>query len=194
MQIVGDAVHALFNAPIDLDDHPRRAVDCAIALRAWIAGYRGQAEPSAISLGRTRIGIETGPAVVGDVGILTKLDYTAHGDAINAAARLEVANKELGSTICVGPVAAARCDAALLRPLGTITVRGYDEPLAVFEPWPPGTPQAWRDKYRDAFHSIVDDPMRAAVLFEQLAGECPRDPVPQLMAKRLCAAARLSRA
>jgi adenylate cyclase len=190
VKIIGDAVHALFNAPIDLDDHPKRALECAVALRTWIAAYRDKAEPSAIGLGRTRIGIETGLAVVGDVGILTKLDYTAHGDAINAAARLEVANKELCSTICVGPVAAARCDADLLRPLGTITVRGYDEPLAVFEPWPADAPRAWRDKYRDAFRSIVDDPLRAAVLFEQLAGECPADPVPRLMAKRLSAAAQ----
>ncbi len=186
-QLVGDAIHALFNAPIDLDDHPRRAVDCAIALRAWIESYRHQTEPSAIGLGRTRIGIETGPAVVGDVGILTKLDYTAHGDAINAAARLEVANKELGSTICVGPAAAAHCDAALLRPLGTTTLRGHDAPVAVFEPWPPDAPHAWRDRYHDAFRSIDDDPLRAAVLFERLADECPRDPVPRLIAKRLCA-------
>ena len=187
MQIVGDAIHALFNAPIDLDDHPRRAVDCAIALRTWIEGYRGRPEPRAIGLGRTRIGIETGPAVVGDVGILTKLDYTAHGDAINAAARLEIANKELGSTICVGPCAAARCDAALLRPLGTIALRGLDEPLAVFEPWPLDAPGAWRDKYREAFRIIDEEPLRAAQLFKQLAGERPHDPVPRLVERRLCA-------
>ncbi len=185
MQIVGDAIHALFNAPIDLDDHPRRAVDCAVALRAWIARYRSQPEPSAIGLGRTRIGIETGPAVVGDVGILTKLDYTAHGDAINAAARLEAANKELGSTICVGPGTAARCDTARLRPLGTITVRGRDEPLAVFEPWPADAPDAWRDKYREAFRAIDEQPLRAAVLLNQLAGERPHDPVPRLIERRL---------
>jgi adenylate cyclase len=46
-----------------------------------------------------RIGLETGPAIVGDVGIHAKLDFTAHGDAVKVAARLEAANKELGSAI-----------------------------------------------------------------------------------------------
>ena len=121
-KIVGDAVHAFFNAPLDLDDHPRRAVECAVAIRAWAESYRASPAPAAIGFGRTRIGIETGQAIVGDVGLRSKLDYTAHGDAVNAAARFEAANKELGSAICVGPAAAARCDAGMFRPLGTITV------------------------------------------------------------------------
>ena len=65
-----------------------------------------------LRLGRTRVGIETGPAIVGDVGGSRKLDYTAHGNAMNAAARLEAANKELGSSICIGPGTAARLDPA----------------------------------------------------------------------------------
>src|SRR5205085_4763659 len=142
---VGDAIHALFNAPLDLDNHARRAVECATALREWAAAYRRRAGPAGIGFGRTRIGIETGPAVVGDVGIRAKLDYTAHGDAVNAAARLEAANKELRSTICVGPQTAARCDAVLLRPLGTIAVRGRDDKFTVYEPWPTDTTAIWRE-------------------------------------------------
>jgi adenylate cyclase len=144
-KIVGDAVHALFNAPIDLEDHPRRAVECAIAITVWTDGYRRAGTAAAISLGRTRIGIETGLAIVGDVGIRSKLDYTAHGDAVNMAARLEAANKQFGSSVCIGPVAAARCPAALLRPLGSITVRGREEAAAVFEPWPSNASQELRD-------------------------------------------------
>ena len=73
-KLVGDAVHAFFNAPLDLPDHPRRAVECAIAVRAWAQGYRSRPEPAAIGFGRTRIGIETGPVIVGDVGIRAKLN------------------------------------------------------------------------------------------------------------------------
>jgi adenylate cyclase len=133
-KMVGDAVHALFNAPVDLADHPRRAVDCALAITAWAEDYRRIDLPHSLELGRTRIGIETGMAVVGDVGVRAKLDYTAHGDAVNMAARLEAANKELGSTICVGPGTVARCDVAQFRALGTIIVRGRTEPVKVFTP------------------------------------------------------------
>ena len=184
-KIVGDAVHALFNAPVELADHSRRAADCAIAISDWSKQYQRRPEPAALGFGRTRIGVETGLAVVGDVGIQAKLDYTAHGDAVNVTARLEAANKELGSAICVGPTAAARCDPALLRPLGVIAVRGRDGPLAVFEPWPPDTPAAWRERYLEAFRSIEGDRRSAIETFEALAAERPDDLVPRQMAQRL---------
>ena len=184
-KIVGDAVHAFFNAPIDLPDHPRRAVECAIAVRTWAQGYRSRPEPAAIGFGRTRIGIETGPVIVGDVGIRAKLDYTAHGDGVNAAARLEAANKQLGSTICVGPEAAARCDPALFRSLGTITVRGREETLPVYEPWPDDVAPDWREGYMAACGFIDSDRERAAALFDALAAERPNDAVPRRMAERL---------
>jgi adenylate cyclase len=133
-KIVGDAVHALFNAPNDLQNHPQKAIECAIALRAWSEGFRDRCEVATVGFGRTRIGLETGFAIVGEVGIRAKLDYTAHGDAVNVAARLEAANKRLGSSICIGPVAASRCDQALLRPLGEIILRGRDDAMTVFEP------------------------------------------------------------
>jgi len=184
-KIVGDAVHALFNAPLDLDDHPRRAVDCAVEIHAWTQAYRAQPEPAAIGFGRTRIGVETGRVIVGDVGLHSKLDYTAYGDAVNAAARFEAANKQLGSAICVGPAAAARCDAAALRPLGTISVRGRDDELAVYEPWPADAAPDWRERYLAAFRLKDRDPTRAAELFEALASERRTDLVVQRMAERL---------
>jgi len=184
-KIVGDGIHALFNVPVDLDEHARCAVACAIAIRKWSGEHRLQEEPAALRFGRTRVGVETGSAVVGDVGIQAKLDYTAHGDAVNVTARLEAANKELGSTICVGPTAAQRCDPALLRPLGTITVRGREGALAVFEPWPEDVPAPWRERYLAACGLIKAERERAIALFTQLAGERPDDPVPRRMEERL---------
>jgi adenylate cyclase len=184
-KIVGDAVHALFNAPLDLDDHPRKAVACAIELRIWTESYRRSPAAQAIGLGRTRIGLETGDAIVGDVGLSSKLDYTAYGDAVNAAARFEAANKDLASSICVGPTAAARCDPQSLRPLGNINVRGRDETLAVYEPWPSDWSQELRERYRAAFALIQTEPTRAAEAFEALAGTCERDPVLKRMADRI---------
>ena len=133
-KIVGDAIHAIFNAPLTLEDHPRRAVASALALLRATDEVRRSPLGQRLQLGRTRVGIETGPAIVGDVGGSRKLDYTAHGNAINAAARLEAANKDLGSAICIGPGTAARLDPATLRQIGTLTPRGQSSEIAVYTP------------------------------------------------------------
>jgi len=165
-KIVGDAVHALFNAPSDLDDHPRKAIECAVALHSWSEIFRHRREAAMVGFGRTRIGLETGPAIVGDVGIRAKLDYTAHGDAVNVAARLEAANKELGSSICIGPVAASRCDQSLLRPLGKIFVRGRDDAMTVFEPWSAKVPTRRHGEHY-AFRVYDKDLIGAADCFDR---------------------------
>jgi adenylate cyclase len=133
-KLVGDAVHAFFNAPLDQAEHWRHAIECGIEIRNWTEAFRRRPENIASAVGKTRIGIETGDAVVGDVGIRAKLDYTAHGNAINTAARLEAANKDLGSTICIGSGAAERYGIQRLRPLGTVKVRGLNTEMAVYEP------------------------------------------------------------
>jgi adenylate cyclase len=132
-KFVGDAVHAFFNIPLDLVDHTERALACAIEIKSWTTAYEKTALPSALPLGPTRIGIETGDAVVGDVGLSTKLDYTAHGSVVNTAARLEALNKDLATWICIGPVAASHCKAMPLRSLGEVEVRGIGR-LEVFTP------------------------------------------------------------
>jgi adenylate cyclase len=135
-KLVGDAVHAFFNAPLDQSEHWRHAIACGIEIRSWTEAFRASPENRAAQMGKTRIGIETGDAVVGDVGIAAKLDYTAHGNAINIAARLEAANKDLGSTICIGSGAAERFGKDRLNPLGTVQLRGLNVGMAVYEPKP----------------------------------------------------------
>jgi adenylate cyclase len=133
-KIVGDAVHAIFNAPFAVDNHPGRAVSCALALLEASEEVRRSPLGKRLRLGRTRIGMETGPAIVGDVGGSRKLDYTAHGNAMNDAARLEAVNKELGSSICIGPGTAARIDPATLKQIARLTLRGHTEPINVYTP------------------------------------------------------------
>lgn len=117
-KVVGDAIHAFFNAPMDCADHPLKALTCARALIAATETLRGTDLGAKLGLGRTRIGIETGPAILGDVGGGRKLDYTAHGPAINAAAKLEAANKTFGTTILIGPGAASRLIGERLQAVG----------------------------------------------------------------------------
>ena len=106
-KIVGDALHVLFGAPGDQPDHAARAVACALALDAFAQSFREPGARKGIALGATRIGVHAGPAIVGNFGGGRFFDYTAYGDTINIAARLEAANKQLGTRICVSANAAA---------------------------------------------------------------------------------------
>jgi adenylate cyclase len=183
-KIVGDAVHAIFNAPLDLAHHPQRALDCALALSAFSESLRLEPDGKRLGLGRTRIGIETGPVVVGDVGGGRRLDYTAHGDAMNRAARLEAANKELGTTLCIGPRAAAALDKATLRPLGNITLRGVSGGLDVYTIWPPDTDPALRQRYSEIVARLAVAPDEARAALARLAQAWPQDAPLQALARR----------
>lgn len=182
-KIVGDGLHAIFNAPLDLADHPRRALDCALALSAFSEQLRQEPDAVRIGLGRTRIGIETGPVIVGDVGGGRRLDYTAHGNAMNRAARLEAANKDLGSSICIGPKAAEVIGLGLLRPLGELRLRGVLDPLSVYTIWSPDVEPEARQAYLDALAMRHTDPAAAGQAFAALAALAPSDGVIAGLAK-----------
>lgn len=134
-KLVGDAAHALFNAPLDLENHAEQAVRAALAIAAFSEAFRAAPDMAALGFGRTRVGVETGLAVVGDVGSRAKLDYTAHGGAVNTAARLEALNKPLGTAVCVGPVARARVSGVAFRAHGAVELRGLGR-IEVYEPLP----------------------------------------------------------
>ena len=123
-KVVGDAVHALFNAPEDLENHVDIAIACAGEIRALTEEMRSRPAFLAVEFGRTRIGVETGPAILGEVGIGGKLDYTAHGEAVNLAARLQEANKRHQTAILIGPQAGARSPTGL-RGIGMHEIRDY---------------------------------------------------------------------
>lgn len=112
-KIVGDSVHALFNAPDPLPDHVRRAISCATAIANETEALRQDPAMQAAGFGRTRIGLEAGMAVLGDIGRGGRVDYTAHGNAVNLAARLQEANKTLGTQVLIGPDAALRAPDAV---------------------------------------------------------------------------------
>jgi adenylate cyclase len=176
-KIVGDAVHGLFNAPLDLPNHARAALDCAIDIGRFTDDFRRRLDAQELCFGRTRIGFETGPVIVGDVGGLGHLDYTAHGDAVNSAARLEAINKQFGTTICLGARAAAAIgEPDRLRPLGSVTLRGRGSPTEVYSPWPDDTTPERRDAYLAAHRAVEAGAPEAVRLFEALARDWPCDP------------------
>ena len=134
-KIVGDALHVLFGAPGEQPDkHAARAVACALDLDQYAQQFRDRWQQKKIPLGVTRIGVHAGSAIVGNFGGDRFFDYTAYGDTINVAARLEAANKQLGTRICVSATLADKVAGFRGRPVGDLVLRGKSEALRAFEP------------------------------------------------------------
>src|SRR5262252_9570759 len=133
-KIIGDALHVLFGAPGDQPDHAARAVACALALDEYSESFRQRYHRKGIPLGVTRIGVHAGPAIVGNFGGGRFFDYTAYGDTINVASRLERANKQLGTRICVSAELAEGVKNFRGRPIGDLVLRGRGEVIRAFEP------------------------------------------------------------
>jgi len=128
---IGDCIMAFWNAPLDQPDHARMA--CRAALRivekvdALDRELVRQGHPPLVA----GIGINTGPCTVGNFGSSRRLEYSAVGDAVNVASRLEGETKNLGFKILIGPVTAARVDDFAIVPLERIRVRGRLEAIEV---------------------------------------------------------------
>jgi adenylate cyclase len=147
-KIVGDALHVLFGAPGDQPDHASRAVACALNLDRFAQGSRKRWRQKGVALGRTRIGVHAGPAIVGNFGGGRFFDYTAYGDTINTVSRLENANKQLGTRLCVSEAVASRVPEFKGRPIGDLVLRGRSEKLRAFEPL---TAEAYADPATEAY-------------------------------------------
>jgi adenylate cyclase len=135
-KFVGDAVVAFWGAPIAYPDDGERAVKAAHAM--YLAGeeFRKSVPEGVPRIGRTRVGLHYGDAIVGNFGGEGRIQYTALGDAMNTAARLEGANKPLDTTVLVSREAMERSGLDWFRPMGTVTLRGRSTPVQVFEPVP----------------------------------------------------------
>ncbi len=105
-----------------------------MALDEYAQAFRERWRQKGIALGVTRIGAHAGPAIVGNFGGGRFFDYTAYGDTINVASRLEAANKQLGTRVCVSATLAAKVSEFRGRPVGDLILRGRTEALRAFEP------------------------------------------------------------
>lgn len=138
-KFVGDAVVAFWGAPIARADDADRAGHAGYAI--WQAGEAFRAEVAAMDaklpkIGKTRVGLHYGEAVVGNFGGETRIQYTALGDSMNTAARLEAANKQLDSSVMASREFADRTSIDWWRPMGRITLRGRAQPVSIMEPAP----------------------------------------------------------
>jgi adenylate cyclase len=126
-KFIGDAGMFIFGAPLDLENHETKAVQAAIDIQEGIAELN-KTFTTPVAVG---VGVQTGFAVVGNVGSETRFDYSAIGDPVNTAARLESATKEVGVDILIGHNTAKFCK-LVLKPLKPISVKGKSEPLRIW--------------------------------------------------------------
>jgi adenylate cyclase len=187
-KIVGDALHVLFGAPSEQPDHASRAVNCALALDEYAEAFRDRWRKKGIALGVTRIGGHTGPAIVGNFGGGHFFDYTAYGDTINVASRLETANKQLGTRICVSAALAEKVKVRDFRgrPVGDLMLRGKFEALRVFEPLSVAKYENSATRsYLEAFAKLEAGDPGATAAFAAHLGRQPDDQLASFHLKRL---------
>ena len=133
VKYIGDAIFAFWNAPEAQADHALRACEAALRFRE-VGPHRANDQPL-----RTRIGIHTGLARVGNFGSLDRVDYTALGESVNLASRLEGLNKYLGTDCLISRETREGIgDRFITRPLGQFQMKGFGKPVEVHElvGWP----------------------------------------------------------
>ena len=128
---IGDAMMAIFNAPLDQKDHETRAIDCALDIMKNMEDLNEEFKKKGIPSVAIGIGINSGEAVIGNMGSESRFDYTAIGDAVNTAARLESATKEVGVDLLIGKNT-AQFTKFELNLISTIKVKGKADALDVY--------------------------------------------------------------
>jgi adenylate cyclase len=173
-KFVGDAVVAFWGAPIAHPDDGERAARAGYAL--WQAGeeFRGSVDPGLPPIGKTRVGLHWGEAVVGNFGGENRIQYTALGDSMNTAARLEAANKALDSSVMASREFAERSELEWWRPMGRVVLRGRERPVDLFEP-APDFPLEDRVALHQAMKLIESDGAAAIEVIAGLAEKHPQD-------------------
>lgn len=185
-KFVGDAVVAFWGAPIAREDDADRAVEAMIAMTRFTRDFAPATMRANERFGRTRVGLHFGDAIVGNFGGEGRLTYTALGDAMNCAARLEGANKYLRTAALASEEVLdhAAAHRPLFRPMGRIAVSGRSTPLVVWEP-APEMDDADRAALAEAWRRF-DGGQRAALHeIEAIAGRHPDDVALSTFACRL---------
>ena len=173
-KFVGDAIVAFWGAPISRPDDCERAVKCAVAMYEAGEQFRREAPEGVPPIGVTRVGVHFGEAIVGNFGGEGRIQYTALGDSMNTASRLEGANKYLKTKTLVSDTVVERSDLARFRPVGRITVSGRSTPMEVFEPVLHFSEEAVQ-QFTDIFRRFDTGEIAALAEFEKMAAENPDD-------------------
>ena len=131
---IGDAIMAFWGAPLPMADHARRACRAALAIQATMPDFQAEWQARGLPLLKTRVGLHSGRICVGNVGSRERFNYTALGDTVNLASRLEGANKLYGtSTLLSEACYRLVAEQFLVRELDVIQVQGRVQPVTIYE-------------------------------------------------------------
>lgn len=195
---IGDAIMAFWNDPEEDSHHILHACQailaCQMKMKTLNNLWRQMGKPALI----TRFGLNTGDAIVGNMGSADRLNYTVIGDTVNLAARLEKLNKIYGTEIIVSEAVYRCCHQQMLfRPLDTVVVRGKQQATKIYEliaaksvelsPRVATTEDItlceWSTLGYEAFHQ--GDLTTAQIIFSNIQERFPRDPMAQFYLKKL---------
>jgi len=173
IKFIGDAVFALWNTPVRQPDHASRAIRAALRIQEVVDAFNKKGEFPPL---HTRVGVNTGKMVVGNLGSERRFDFTAIGDSVNLASRVEGANKYLGSTILITNDALQFAESGFsVLKMGAIRVVGKEEPVdlhQLFQLPPSDELRARWDQALQLF--VISDFDSAERLFAQVKAEAPQ--------------------
>lgn len=173
-KFVGDAVVAFWGAPISRPDDGMNAARAAFAM--WQAGetFRADLPDGVPQIGKTRVGLHWGEAIVGNFGGEGRIQYTALGDSMNTASRLESANKALDTSVLASREAVERSGLDWWRPLGRVVLRGRATPVDIYEP-APDFPASDVRHLTAILDRLSTDPASAMLAMKEFIGNHPDD-------------------
>lgn len=175
-KIVGDGMAVIFSAPVFQEDHAQRGLACAMEMYRFTQSFAERKRKAGIAIGHTRIGVNTGSVIIGNIGSKSQFDYRAIGDAVNTASRLESANKQLGTHICVSRSTLSHAPDFPFRPIGSLMLAGKSQAVEVGEPIDSARADSdWLSDYAAAFHLLEQEDPRAMAVFSELNARHPED-------------------
>jgi adenylate cyclase len=170
---IGDAIMAVFGAPVPAEQHAQLACRAALDMMAELEALQAEWRRAGVPPLDIGIGINTGPMIVGNMGSATRFNYTVLGDAVNLASRIESLNKDYGTNILLSEHTYAQAREAFsgVREIDQVRVRGRTQPVRLYELIPPARFAAmdWLEEYRAAYARMREgDAAGAAQAFEAL--------------------------
>ncbi len=182
IKFIGDAVFAVWGAPVKISDHAQKAAETALLIQQGVREFNASGRFPAL---HTKVGVHTGPMVVGNLGSVRRFDYTAIGDAVNLSSRIEGLNKYYGTSILLTEATKkeVRGDFNVLS-MGLVNVVGKSETIEIFSLFEESITESVRDKWLSGLAEFRIKAFDEAINYFQQAAQ--RDERLQIACELFC--------